>query len=215
MWCYITNGILNSGFRVSIQDQSMSEEKSNNNLSLEIATESQIPLLLLVQDAFHKYEPSEKKEFCIAYEVANDPFSEDDFRNIVVRNECVILIDGDIPVGYMLLDSCSQTQGLKDFRQSIGDLIRNDLLDEEIKSFPRFVETLHPSLYEEHFKELRWQMLLFLEYTNMEKYKGVCFTFFTNANTLMEKIGTGWKIAFDNGLYYYLILEFSLAESEQ
>ena len=74
----------------------------------------------------------------------------------------MILTDGDVPVGYMLIDCCSQTQGLKDFTQSIEELIKDDLLDEEAKLFPRFVEVLHPSLYEEHFKEVRWQMLQYL-----------------------------------------------------
>jgi hypothetical protein len=190
----------------------MSEEK-NKGLSLELANDSHIPLLLLVQDAFHKYTATEKGEYSIAYEVANDSFSENDFKNIVSRNECVILIDGDVPVGYMLIDCCSQTQGLKDFTQSIEELIKDELLDEEIKLFPRFAEVLHPSLYEEHFKEVRWQMLIYLVDLNMKKYKGLCYTFFTNANTLIEKIGMGWKIAFDNGLYYYVIWEFNLIES--
>jgi hypothetical protein len=192
----------------------MNEEK-DKGLSLEIAVDSDIPLLLLVQNAFHKYTESEKGKLSFAYEVANDPFSEDDFRNIVARNECVILTDGEVPLGYMLIDCCSQTQGLKDFRKSIDELINNDLLDEEIKLFPRFAEVLHPSLYEEKFKEIKWQMLMYLVYNNREKYKGLCYTFFTSANTLMEKIGMGWKIAFDNGLYYYVIWEFSLLNSTE
>lgn len=190
----------------------MSDDKSKWP-SFEMANDSHIPLLLLIQNAFHKYIASEKGEYSIAYEVTNDPFSEDDFRNIVSRNECVILVDGNVPVGYMLIDCCSQTEGLKDFTQSIEDLVKNDLLDEEIKLFPRFTEVLHPSLYEERFKEVRWQMLACLVDLNREKYKGLCYTFFTNANTLIEKIGIGWKIAFDNGLYYYLVWEFSFTES--
>lgn len=190
----------------------MSEEK-NKELLLEMAVESHIPFLLLLQNAFHKYIEPEKGKYSFAYEVTNDPFSEDDFRNIVSRNECVILLDREVPLGYMLIDSCSQTQGLKDFRQSIEDLIHNDQLDEEIKSFPRFAEVLHPSLYEEHFKEVKWQMLIYLVDLNKKKYNGLCYTFFTNANTLIEKTGMGWKIAFDNGLYYYLIGEFSLLDS--
>ena len=192
----------------------MSDDK-NKGLSLEIANDSHIPLLLLVQDAFHKYNVSEKGEYSFKYEVANDPFSEEDFRNIVSRNECVILIDGDVLVGYMLIDCCSKTQGLKEFTQSIEELIKEEVLDEATKLFPRFTEVLHPSLYEENFKELRWQMLMYLVYHNREKYKGLCYTFFTNANTLIEKIGMGWKIAFDNGLYYYVIWEFNLLDNTQ
>ncbi|HWR32106.1 MAG TPA: hypothetical protein VN451_01160 [Chitinophagaceae bacterium] len=187
----------------------------NNGLQLLIATTEHTDALLALQKAFHKYTPPEKSEYSFAYEVNNDPFSEEDFRNIVTRNECVIIIDGDMPVGYMLADTCSQTRGLTEFQQVIEQLIKENKLGEETKLMPRYLEVLNPQLYEEPFREMRWQMLAYLIYCNKTKYNGLCFTFFTNATTLMEKLSLGWKIAFDNGLYFFLVWEFSQLNNDQ
>lgn len=187
-------------------------EQGNKGLSLELATGENVESLLTLQKAFNTYSPSEKEDYNFAYEVSNDPFSEDDFRKILARNECVLLMDGDVPVGYMLIDTCSQTNGLLEFQHAITRLIEEEILDEEYKLMPRFVEVLNPQLHQEEFNGLRWQMLAYLIYHNKEKYKGLCFTFFTNATTLIEKLNMGWKIAFDNGLYYYLVWEFSQLE---
>lgn len=190
-------------------------EEINNNLSLNLATENDVASLLILQEAFHKYSPPQKRKYSFAYEINNDPFSEEDFRNIVSRNECVILIHGDIPVGYMLTDTCSQTQGLKDYRQAINQLIGEENMDEEMNSAARFIEVLNPSLYKDELHEVRWQMLASLIFYTREKYKGLCYVFFTNADTLMEKIGLGWKIAFDNGLYFFMVWEFSWLNNDQ
>ncbi len=190
-------------------------QENNNNLKLYVATESDVASLLSLQQAFHKYTPPEKREISFAYEITNDPFTEEDFRNIVSKNECVILIHGDIPVGYMLIDTCSQTQGLKDYKQAISQLIEEENMDEEMNSTARFIEVLNPSLYKDELHEVRWEMLVSLIFYNKEKYKGLCYVFFTHADTLMEKLGLGWKIAFDNGLYYFLVWEFSRLNNDQ
>jgi hypothetical protein len=190
-------------------------EEINNNFSLNLATEKDVASLLMLQEAFHKYSPPEKREYSFAYEITNDPFSEEDFRNIVSKNECVILIYGDIPVGYMLIDTCSETQGLKDYKLAINQLIEEEKMDEEMNSTARLIEVLNPSLYKDELHEVRWQMLASMIFYTREKYKGLCYVFFTNADTLMEKIGLGWKIAFDNGLYFFMVWEFSWLNNDQ
>ena len=191
----------------------MSQE--NKGLQLALATDSHIEALLKLQEAFHKYSPPEKSEYTFAYEVTNDPFTEEDFRKIINRNEVVILANGDIPVGYMLIDTCSGTNGLKQFKDSVEKLITADFLDLEVKQMPRFMEALNPQLYQREFDEVRWQMLTTLIHYNRNKYKGLCYVFFTSTDILFQKLNLGWKIAFDNGIYYYLVWEFSQLDNNQ
>lgn len=157
----------------------MSNEE-NTTLNLLLVTDEHIDSLWSLQNSFHAYSASESNELNFAYEVCNDLFSEDDFRLIVSRNECVILIDGNVPVGYMLVDSCSQTKGLQQYYTAIDRLVQEDFLGPETKGMVRFIEILNPQLYQEQFANVRWQMLATLIYNNKEKYKGFCFTFFTS-----------------------------------
>lgn len=178
-------------------------------IRLNLATDSDVKVLLLLQDAFHTYNIPEKRDYSFAYEITNDPFTEADFLNIVKKEECVLLMDGEIPVGYMLIDSCSSTQALKDYIHSIERLIQDDYLDKAHRLAPRYVEALNPGLYKEENQELKWQMFLYLIYHNREKYDTLLYAFFTNAGILMEKLNMGWKIAYDNGMYFYMVWEIN------
>jgi hypothetical protein len=188
----------------------------NTGLQTVPAIDSDIKYLLQLQEAFHSYTPREESEYSFACEVINDPFTEEDFRKIVDCSEAVILFDGNVPVGYVLIDTCSGSTGLQQFNMSISNLIEDENLDAETKQMPRFIEVLNPQLYQKDFDEVRWQMLGALYYLNRDKYKGFSFVFFSNADILIEKLNLGWKLAFDNGMYYYLVWEFSqLLDSSQ
>lgn len=177
-----------------------------------LAKAEHIPYLQEIQSRFHK--KAEKNELRIDYEVSADPFTREDFQKIIELGQCVIVASAERPEGFILIDSCSSTQGLQDYQKNLGRLVQEGFIADSIKNLGRYAETMNPELLSEDFEDLRWQMLLTLVRMNKEKLDGLCFPFFTNVNTLIDKMHLGWKIAFDNNLYYFLTWEFSQLNAE-
>lgn len=177
----------------------------HNGLTVRIAQAKHIPSILTLQKNFHQYEKREDDNLFL-FNINNDPFSSSDFEHIIIREECVIVQNGEEIVGYMLIDTCSETQGLKDHLKCISILTEDEYLEKETRLAPRFAELFNPAFKDDG---LSWATLVMLIYINREKYDAIFSGVFTNINLLMERLNLGWKIAFDNGMYSFLLMDFS------
>ncbi len=177
----------------------------HNGLIVHVANPAHIPSLLELQQTFHQYKKTED-DHSFLFNLNNDPFSQADLENIIIREECVIVQNGEDVVGYMLIDNCSETQGLKDHLKCISILIEDEMLDPETRWAPRFSELFNPE-----FKniDLSWAMLSMLVYINKEKYEAIFSGINANQDLLIERINLGWKIAHDNGIYFFLVWEMN------
>ena len=177
----------------------------HNGLIVRIANPAHIQSLLALQQNFHQYTKRDDDHLFL-FSINNDPFSQSDLENIINRDECVIVQKEEEVVGYMLIDNCSETQGLKDHLKCISILTEDEMLDPETRWAPRFAELFNPE-----FKnlDLSWVMISMLVYICKEKYDAVFSGIFTNQELLIERINLGWKIAHDNGMYFFLVWEMN------
>ncbi|MDZ4796339.1 MAG: hypothetical protein SGI83_18870 [Bacteroidota bacterium] len=186
-------------------------QHEHNGLIVRIAQPKHIPSILALQKFFHQYEKREDDDLFL-FNINNDPFSSSDFEHIIIRGECVIVENGEELIGYMLIDTCSETQGLKDHLKCISVLTEDEYLENETRLAPRFAELFNPEFKDDGLSRATLVMLI---YINREKYNAIFSGIFTNSTLLMERLNLGWKIVFDNGMYFFLIWDFTQLDNPQ
>lgn len=180
-------------------------------VTIQLAQKSDIQDLLHFQEKFHHYEKIENGDIFFIT-IHNDPFSKTDFEKIISHQECSFAkLDGEI-IGWILIDNGSETQCLKDHQKSINYLKQTDYLPSDINLATRYAEFFNPAYKNE---ELCRELLLNVLHHCKHKYEYLFCVVFANAELLIEKLNMGWEIAYDNGVYYFLVWDILEINSQK
>ena len=167
---------------------------------LRTAEKNDLPALLNFQKLFHVHEESTSPGVFF-YHIENDLFSTSDFEKIIARQEIAVAQKDDEIVAYSLIGNCSVTTCLQDHQRYIAHFRADDYLDAEERLAPRVAELFNPAYKTEELHRHLFSMLLYVCKNNYDAlFCSVCM----NADELLEKLKLGWKIVFDNGMYYFL-----------